>query len=450
MGQENYSVFDVFTPATPARLCFVERDDLNDQLVNPLRTPGKQIVVYGHSGSGKTTLLVNKLQQLYESHISTHCMKSMTYEQLVLDAFDQLAPYYLKDSSVGEGASISGSLESDFKLIKATLSSELKANQGEHWERGLPMQLTPQTLARFMGEARACWVLEDFHKMPAAEKQKVSQLMKVFMDLSDSYPTLKIIALGAVGTAREVIEYDSEMRNRVAEIHVPLMTEGELRRLLVMGEELLRIRLGGNVVNSMAHYANGLPAVAHQLALHMCTESGVLQTQIVDRELPGTALDSALKLYLQEASDTLKAVFDRALRPRKKTRYDNPRLILRALTELPEEGAGRADIYRKVIEYEPGYPQSNCSVALSALQTEDKGQMLRFDQASGKFSFSDPIYRAMAMVMFDADAQRGLVGGVPVVSTSTLDELMGALRVRIGDALKAYSVTFHVNEPSEE
>jgi ABC-type lipoprotein export system ATPase subunit len=74
---EVYRTRDVFTPTTPARVAFVERNTVNDRLVNALTTPGKQIVVYGHSGSGKTTLLVNKLNQVYEQHLTTRCMKGM-------------------------------------------------------------------------------------------------------------------------------------------------------------------------------------------------------------------------------------------------------------------------------------------------------------------------------------------------------------------------------------
>ena len=98
----NHSVRDVFTPTKPARIAFVEREEVNDKLVNALRTPGKQLVVYGHSGTGKTTLLLNKLQQLYEHHITTRCMKGLKFEQLLLDAFDQLEPYYISDLSIAE------------------------------------------------------------------------------------------------------------------------------------------------------------------------------------------------------------------------------------------------------------------------------------------------------------------------------------------------------------
>ena len=49
------------------------------------------------------------------------------------------------------------------------------------------------------------------------------------MDKSADYPYLKIIALGAVNTGREVVEYDTEMRNRVSEIEVTLMKDPERR-----------------------------------------------------------------------------------------------------------------------------------------------------------------------------------------------------------------------------
>ena len=84
----------VFTPSTPAKLTFVERDSVNIQIVNALSTPGKQLVIYGHSGCGKTTLIINKLNQIYEDHITVRCISSLTYGEIILQAFDELNPYY--------------------------------------------------------------------------------------------------------------------------------------------------------------------------------------------------------------------------------------------------------------------------------------------------------------------------------------------------------------------
>jgi len=45
-----------------------------------------------------------------------------------------------------------------------------------------------------------------------------------------------------VDTARQVVDYDKEMKERVAEIAVPLMTEEELFSIITKGEQLLNIR----------------------------------------------------------------------------------------------------------------------------------------------------------------------------------------------------------------
>src|SRR5262249_766220 len=109
-GMPPVVTLNVFTPTTPARLAFVERSAINENLVDALRTPGKQLVVYGHTGSGKTTLLVNKLQQLYEAHVTSRCVRGLTFEALVLDAFDQLNSFYEEGSSTTNRNESSSSL----------------------------------------------------------------------------------------------------------------------------------------------------------------------------------------------------------------------------------------------------------------------------------------------------------------------------------------------------
>jgi energy-coupling factor transporter ATP-binding protein EcfA2 len=395
---------DVFTPTKPARIAFVERDSVNNKLVNSLTTPGKQVVVYGHSGTGKTTLLVNKLTQLYEHHITTRCMKGLKFEQLILDAFDQLAPFYATERQSAVKSSTGIDFGASYHALQAKIASQTVTEANEKHTRLLPPQLTPQALGRFLGAQRACWVLEDFHKIDEAEKSKLSQLMKVFMDLSDDFPDLKIIALGAVDTARQVVDYDPEMRNRVAEVHVSLMTEIEIAAIVAKGEAALNIRLNPAIKSLIARHSNGLPSVCHHLCLNMCNAAGITQTVDGDSvELTRHHCEEAVKTYVEEASDSIKSAFDKALKQRRKTQYANAQLILNALSALPEGGAARSQIHERIRRSEEKYPETNLKYLLPKLCELEYGAILRFDSNSGLFSFSDPIYRAYAIAQFHKD-----------------------------------------------
>ncbi|MGQ3904815.1 ATP-binding protein [Mixta calida] len=397
---KKYDVHKVFTPTTTARLAFVEREQLNTKLVNALRTPGKQVVVYGHSGSGKTTLLVNKLHQLYESHLTSRCMKGLSFEALILDAFDQLAPYYCAERTSNNKSSLSGQLGAEYLTIKSQISTVKSQETGTKDQRILPPQLTPQALGRFIGQAESCWVLEDFHKIDESERAKLSQVMKVFMDMADDYSTLKIIAIGAVDTARQVVEYDPEMRNRVAEINVPLMHTDEIEQIIVKGQDLLNISFGSDVIKGIASYSSGMAAVCHHLCLNSCTAEDIYETQEQLVEIEKTALQEALSTYLDESSDTLKKAFDIAFKQDRRRKYDNKKLIIKALSQFGSEGAFRHEILNKLKEFEPKYPQGNLTTYLKQLCNEKDTPIIRHDSSSGRYNFSDPIYKVFSIAYF--------------------------------------------------
>jgi len=83
--------------------------------------------------------------------------------------------------------------------------------------------------------------------MESTEKVKLAQIMKVFMDMADAYRNLKIIAIGAVGSARQAVEAEAEMKNRVSEIFVPLMSDEEIGQIIQKGQDLLNFSMNINV-----------------------------------------------------------------------------------------------------------------------------------------------------------------------------------------------------------
>lgn len=391
------SIYDVFTPSMPAREAFVERLKINDRLVDAIRTPGKQIVIYGHSGSGKSTLIERKLFETYENHVTVSCVKGMSFESVMLDGFDQLDVFYVSGGSVQKSSGWNAQLQNLWFTVSAAKNTVSQTNS----QRVLPPQLTVQNLARLIGAANACWVLEDFHKLDPSEKEKLAQAMKMFMDASKSFPAIKAVAVGAVGTAREVVAYDNEMRNRVAEIEVPLMDDDELGAIILTGSEKLGIRFERDVAKTIVKFSNGIPAICHQLCLNACRSAGIETSAGPERVVTKACLDKAIREFVQSASDSIRDRFDRAVRRERVRKYDNYSLAMRALCEVElDGGATIGELTSKLAQIESKYPSNNIGRYLDSLMTEGRGAVVRRDPASGRYFFADPFIRSYAQAYF--------------------------------------------------
>jgi AAA domain len=391
-GGPLYGVFDVFTPTSQAKLNFVERPSLNARVEDALRTPGKQVVVYGETGSGKSTLLQNKLHQYYSDHITSRCTAATTFESLLLDAFDQLNSFYT--SSATAGRSVKRGLNATFSAISAGIENQ--ATSGSVANRLLTPQLTPQRLGEFLGAQSLCWVIEDIHKTAESEKLQLAQTFKLFSDLAAEYPNVKIVAIGATETAREVVQYDPEMANRVAELHVPLMQPDELSLILSQGQAFLNVDLHA-LSEDFVRYSMGVASSCHQLALNACLEKGITVMGPARVTFTTDDLQPAVERYVEESSDTLKSHFDMALHRQRVRRYHNCHLILTALASAPVEGLIYSELLSAVRDAEPDYPAGNLTTYLRQLLDDERSNILRLG-GDQRYRFIDPLHHAYAQL----------------------------------------------------
>lgn len=398
--------YSVFTPSQPAELTFVEREEVNKQLVDALRTPGRQLVIYGYSGSGKTTLINNKLNQLYSGVIESQCNKSTTIDQLKLEAFDLLDKFYKTEMSTHKSSEISSGLKTLYSEIKASSKIQI----GDKLERIVPIQLTDSRLAELIGEAESCWKIEDFHKVDKEHKQRLSQIMKVFMDASRKYKTTKIITIGAVGTGKEVVEYDSEMKERVSEIYIPLMSVDELEDIITKGEKLLNVEFPKDIKNKIVVYSNGLGSICHQLCLSMCTNNYIYETADRKYTFSKTDLELAINDYLNQNSATLKSTFDKAIKSSRKSKYGTTE-ILQAIINLKKEEVNSHEILDELREkHDSKYPSSTLTTYLNQLTTSERDEVLRINKDSNTYYFSNPFQKAYFELSFRNKSRTKSIG----------------------------------------
>ncbi len=395
MRKKYFSIEEVFTPSQPANYTFIPRTKVNKRLKRALKTPGKQIIIYGYSGAGKTTLLTNTLKEEKITPIITRCILGMTLSEIIIDAFNQLEVFYVNQKDENQSNKINGKLSASYFGIKASLGSEIHDSGKSLIKRAVDLPISPQTLAKFIGESGKCWVLEDYHKIKSEDKVQLAQIMKVFMDSSIDYSNLKIIAIGAVNSAREVVQFDPEMKSRISEIEVPLMTPDNLKNIIFEGEKLLNIKFPEETIGKIVKYSSGLAAVTHQLALLLCEEENINKTVKGKIHLINqSAFELALDEFISENSDTYKSIYENATKKIHQRKQENPKDLLVAILGVNKEQVSVNEVKNEILKTNKNYRGTNLKKYLRELTTPNRSEILRFNRDSGLFFFSNPFIKA--------------------------------------------------------
>ena len=192
-----FPIEKVFTPSSSAELTFVRRTSVEKKFHSQFKICGKQIIVYGHSGSGKTTFLNKYFKEKNVSAITIQCSSDMSFNQILLNAFDQIGSFFKQTDSLSEtaGLKVTGGVEANGFKSMGEVSSSQTMTAG--FARLVNPQVTPQRLAEALGTERKILVIEDFHKLPEEEKKRLADLLKVFIDQANKYPELKVVCIGA-------------------------------------------------------------------------------------------------------------------------------------------------------------------------------------------------------------------------------------------------------------
>lgn len=382
-----YKLSKVFTPNTVAKLAYIKRSVLEDDLEKYIQEPGKQIVLYGHSGSGKTSLIRTKLKELNQKYIKTHCESTTTFNDLILQAFDELNRFYIAEKSTNETHSISSASKAEYGVLSAKMTSSISESNETKSFRIVPPQLTSQKLAKFLGEAGCIWIIEDFHKVAEFEKKRIADLIKVFIDSANDFPKVKIICIGAVGTARELLDLDNNLNNRIAQLQVPLLTNEEIAHLVDKGCRFMNIQMAYELKTKIIYYSNNLASIAHQICYDICFHYKIKKTQILTKKLMVDSFKVAVNSFVRKNSDTFNKLFDKIVS------IEFGYRILKAFDKLEQETLTYEEI-RKGINYNDSNRSNSLKNILERLGSSEFEELIRYDDNSNKYSMSSPFFRA--------------------------------------------------------
>lgn len=292
-------------------------------------------------------------------------------------------------------------INADYRAIKTALSYETGASRSIAMKPIVPPQLNAQKLASFFGLTNSCWVIEDFHKMPSTEKVHLAHWMKVFMDESVRYSNVKIVVIGAVGKAKEVIELDFELNNRVSEICVPFMIDEELFEIISKAESKLNIKINDDVKVRIVKASNGVPSIVHQLCLNICHSKHLEETSEILLYFDINDYREALKSHVMNNSGFLQSRYELAIKEKDENTLQIRYHILRCFLLNKNNHLSVKDVVKYFADYKhPQHPEL-VRYLLNDLTKDERGKVLTHDTDTDTWFFTDPFIKVYCLCIVD-------------------------------------------------
>lgn len=396
-----HNLQDVFTPGTIAKVNYLRRMELEKRISTSLDTPGVQIILYGHSGSGKTTVIRKLLDEKNYKFVRTQCTTDKTLNAIILDAFSQLDRYCVSEQTFKSGQKIGSALKSEIESIKAEISCVTENSSEQKLIRLLPPRLTQQKLAEIFRETGQIWMIEDFHKLSDEEKQKLADVMKIFVDEANDMDGIlqpsKIICLGAVNTPRELITLDPNLSSRVDQIKVPLLKDEEIKEIIEQGCHLLNVVMSDKLVQNLVSYSNNIGSLAHFMCLDICNDLDVKKTTFKRVLVQDNSFEVAIKGYLNRNSDTLQKSYDLITAKNKAAWY-----VLKTLNMYNKDSISYSTLINRINPKHIQLTEDDIQQALAELQSHPY-YIIRYDEDRDSYTFSTPFWSAFIRIQLESE-----------------------------------------------
>lgn len=379
----------IFTPAKAADINYISRPELEKSIISNLKVPGKQIIALGVSGSGKTTIFRKILSQCKIEYVVTQCESTTSFQQLLLNAFDALNKYVTIEKRKSSEYNITTETTGGYKGIQSGIVANLQNAELETKVPLLPKQLEPQKLADYYGENNLVWIIEDLHKLQDGEKQRIADILKIFVDNANKYDTTKIICIGANENINELLTLDPDLKNRIAEIPITLLSDNIIRKIIQEGFSLLNIKISKDLEDKLVYYSAKVGSQAHQMCLDICEGAEIYQRLRKPKYLDDSVFSYAVDNFIKGQETTFGLIYNQI------TEKNNSlgRHILKILSNDYPNKLNIKEIKNKIYNYKKNLRFSKEEL-LSELEMLCSPQfnVVTYNSRINKYSLSSPFW----------------------------------------------------------
>lgn len=398
-------VSQVFTPASPVREAdlFAGRIDQIRKVVDAINQVGQHAVIFGERGVGKTSLsniLATKLSAGGTEVLAPKvtCESQDNYASLwrkVLSEIDLIA----KRSTIGFQMSVFEETKTAAEVV------------GDN-----PSPDDIRRLLTLLGGDRLLYiVIDEFDRITdQMTKRALADTIKAFSD--HAVPTT-IIVVGVSDSIDTLIEEHESIERCLVQIPMPRMSQDESSQILSTGSKRLGLVFTPDAIDRIVGLSQGLPHYTHLLALHAVR--AFIDAPTTSLEVHSTHIDTAIKKSVENAQQSLKSIYYKAVTSPRKDALHGYVLLACALATPDQFGYFTAGDVRLPLNKITGkaYDFAGYAKHLREFCAEERGDILLRTGVKHRyrFRFRNPLMQPLVIMQGLVDRR---------VSAATLEEIL--------------------------
>jgi Cdc6-like AAA superfamily ATPase len=369
--QLELQVTDVFSPHAPIddQSFFAGRSELIIRLIDTVFQKGRHAIIFGERGVGKTSLANIIRDKIFTKTKTVKIIKR------------------------------SCTLSHDFRLMWVHALDDYSF-EGKSSEEHFGMNPNPydvyKTLDLLPKHERPVFIFDEFDRV---QDDKTFPLMAdTIKYLADYSARATIVIVGVADSVNDLFGGHPSVQRNVQQIRMPRMSREELRAIISKREPLLAMEAKDEISDLIIELSQGLPTYTHLIAQNAFVSAAKRRSLSVEKH----DFDQSLLVSIEEADETVKERYFKAVRSSKPSNRYKEALLACALATTNEKGYFNAgdirDPYSAIMNRELDIP--DFARHLKAFCDEERGPALsRVGTArSYEYRFVDPLVRPYAII----------------------------------------------------
>ena len=287
---------EAFTPTRPKQQLnglFIGRNDTLRRIISAIEEERAHVILYGDRGRGKTSV-ANAIEKIagqagYLS-LKLTCSGELSFEDIFRHFLKKIPSTYYRSA-----------LDNPFAARRNFASLNELLPDGTFSVTELNEVLSG------IHATHVLLILDEYDRV--LDEDFRNKLAELFKNLTDSSIPVTLLVVGVAENLDQLLGKHPSIQRSLVPVHLPLMTDQEIGRLIQAGAQNAGIEFAPDVVRRIAEFVRGLPYYAQLLGLHAARSAVSRGSKLVER--PDLAY--AVARCLQEAERGIVESYARAL-----------------------------------------------------------------------------------------------------------------------------------------